>query len=84
MAEKQLIVAVEGTAALGPYWQTILSDYLDKIIRCFYGNDLSGQVDIFLPRPVFKVFLRFFTQGAFGLRLVLELESEWDFNTKGK
>ena len=33
MAEKQLIVAVEGTAALGPYWQTILSDYLDKIIR---------------------------------------------------
>lgn len=26
-------MAVEGTAALGPYWQTILSDYLDKIIR---------------------------------------------------
>ncbi|KAF3615314.1 hypothetical protein FXO37_35556 [Capsicum annuum] len=29
----KLIVAVEGTAALGPYWKTILSDYLDKIIR---------------------------------------------------
>lgn len=30
---KQLIVVVEGTAALGPYWQTIVSDYLLKIIR---------------------------------------------------
>ncbi|XP_042461759.1 mediator of RNA polymerase II transcription subunit 25-like isoform X2 [Zingiber officinale] len=43
MAEKQLIVVVEGTAALGPYWQTILNDYLDKIIRCYYGNELTGQ-----------------------------------------
>ncbi|XP_054824941.1 mediator of RNA polymerase II transcription subunit 25-like isoform X3 [Prosopis cineraria] len=33
MLEKQLIVVVETTAAMGPYWQTILSDYLDKIIR---------------------------------------------------
>lgn len=33
MAEKQLIVAVEGTAAMGPYWQIIVSDYLEKIIR---------------------------------------------------
>ncbi|WOL11721.1 mediator of RNA polymerase II transcription subunit 25 [Canna indica] len=43
MAERQLIVVVEGTAALGPYWQIILSEYLDKIVRCFYGNELSGQ-----------------------------------------
>ncbi|KAK7306952.1 hypothetical protein VNO77_39602 [Canavalia gladiata] len=43
MAEKQLIVAVESTAAMGPYWETILMDYLDKIIRCFGGNDSSGQ-----------------------------------------
>ncbi|PKA55557.1 Mediator of RNA polymerase II transcription subunit 25 [Apostasia shenzhenica] len=43
MAEKQLIVIVEGTAALGPYWQTVVSDYLEKIIRCFCGNELSGQ-----------------------------------------
>ncbi|KAL2542119.1 Mediator of RNA polymerase II transcription subunit 25 [Abeliophyllum distichum] len=43
MAQKQLIVAVEGTAALGPYWQTILSDYLEKIIRSFVGNELTGQ-----------------------------------------
>ena len=33
MAEKQLIVAVEGTAAMGPHWQAVVSDYLDKIIR---------------------------------------------------
>lgn len=43
MAEKQLIVAVEGTAAMGPYWQTIVSDYIEKIIRCFCGNELNGQ-----------------------------------------
>ncbi|XP_042456573.1 mediator of RNA polymerase II transcription subunit 25-like isoform X8 [Zingiber officinale] len=43
MAEKQLIVVVEGTAALGPYWQTIRNDYLEKIIRCYYGNELTGQ-----------------------------------------
>ncbi|PKI51887.1 hypothetical protein CRG98_027720 [Punica granatum] len=39
MADKQLIVAVEGTAAVGPYWQTIVSDYLEKIIRSFCAND---------------------------------------------
>ena len=33
--KKQLIVVAEGTAALGPYWQTIVSDYLHKIIRLF-------------------------------------------------
>ncbi|KAK7821136.1 mediator of rna polymerase ii transcription subunit 25 [Quercus suber] len=44
MAEKQqLIVAVEGTAAMGHFWQTVLSDYLEKIIRCFCGNELNGQ-----------------------------------------
>ncbi|KAG6757798.1 hypothetical protein POTOM_038123 [Populus tomentosa] len=44
MAEKQLIVAVEGTAAMGPFWSIIVSDYLEKIIRCYCGNELSGQV----------------------------------------
>lgn len=44
MAEKQqLIVAVEGTAAMGHFWQTVLSDYLEKIIRCLCGNELNGQ-----------------------------------------
>ncbi|KAK7310018.1 hypothetical protein RJT34_07207 [Clitoria ternatea] len=43
MAEKQLIVAVETTAAMGPYWQTILADYIDKIIRSFGGNESTGQ-----------------------------------------
>ncbi|GFP94589.1 mediator of RNA polymerase ii transcription subunit 25 [Phtheirospermum japonicum] len=53
MISKQLIVAVEGTAAIGPFWQTIVSDYLDKIIRyslslshcfffvCFMGVEFS-------------------------------------------
>ncbi|KAL0327034.1 UNVERIFIED_CONTAM: Mediator of RNA polymerase II transcription subunit [Sesamum angustifolium] len=43
MSPKQLIVAVEGTAAIGPFWQTIVSDYLDKIIRCFCGNEPTCQ-----------------------------------------
>ncbi|KAK6134042.1 hypothetical protein DH2020_032221 [Rehmannia glutinosa] len=43
MVPKQLIVAVEGTAAIGPFWQTIVSDYLDKIIRSFCGNESLGQ-----------------------------------------
>ncbi|XVE91389.1 hypothetical protein REPUB_Repub01dG0005500 [Reevesia pubescens] len=43
MAEKQLIVAVEGTAAMGPYWSIVVSDYLDKIIRCFCSSELTGQ-----------------------------------------
>ncbi|KAE9605673.1 hypothetical protein Lal_00025102 [Lupinus albus] len=43
MAEKQLIVAVESTAAMAPYWDTLLLGYLDKIIRCFGGNDSTGQ-----------------------------------------
>lgn len=37
--KKQLILCVEGTAALGPYWRTILSDYLDKVIRSFCDNE---------------------------------------------
>ncbi|KAL0408834.1 UNVERIFIED_CONTAM: Mediator of RNA polymerase II transcription subunit [Sesamum radiatum] len=48
MSSKQLIVAVEGTAAIGSFWQTIVSDYLDKIIRCFCGNEPTGQFAISL------------------------------------
>nr|KAJ0212120.1 hypothetical protein LSAT_V11C400164310 [Lactuca sativa] len=33
--KKQLILVVEGTAALGPYWRTIVSDYLEIVIRSF-------------------------------------------------
>lgn len=31
--ERSLVVAVDGTAAMGFYWKTIVSDYLDKIVR---------------------------------------------------
>ncbi|XP_021752309.1 mediator of RNA polymerase II transcription subunit 25-like isoform X1 [Chenopodium quinoa] len=44
MADKQLILVVEGTAAMGPYWKTIVSDYLDKIIRSFCSNDMITQI----------------------------------------
>ncbi|MFS8028557.1 putative mediator complex, subunit Med25, von Willebrand factor type A [Helianthus anomalus] len=37
--KKQLILVVEGTAAMGPYWRTIVSDYLEKVIRSFCDND---------------------------------------------
>ncbi|CAN8313269.1 unnamed protein product [Cochlearia groenlandica] len=40
---KQLIVVAEGTAALGPYWHTIVSDYLEKIIRSFCAGEVNGE-----------------------------------------
>lgn len=43
MAEKQLIVVVEGTAAMGPFWNTIVSDYLEKIIRSFCASEMTSQ-----------------------------------------
>lgn len=43
MAEKQLIVVVETTAAMGPYWDTLQMDYLEKIVRCLGGNESTGQ-----------------------------------------
>ncbi|XP_051146160.1 mediator of RNA polymerase II transcription subunit 25-like isoform X2 [Andrographis paniculata] len=67
MVPKQLIVAVEGTAALGPYWKTIVSDYLDKIIRSFCGNDSSGQP----PAPQVELSLVMFNaHGSYSACLV--------------
>ncbi|XP_073030982.1 mediator of RNA polymerase II transcription subunit 25-like [Primulina eburnea] len=43
MVPKQLIVAVEGTAATGPFWRTIVSDYLEKIVRSFCGSETTSQ-----------------------------------------
>ena len=40
--ERQLVVAVEGTAAMGPYWSTIVADYVEKIMR--YASFLSCSV----------------------------------------
>ncbi|KAI3763881.1 hypothetical protein L2E82_13879 [Cichorium intybus] len=37
--KKQLVLVVEGTAALGPYWRTIVTDYLEKVIRSFCDSD---------------------------------------------
>ncbi|XP_058775395.1 mediator of RNA polymerase II transcription subunit 25 [Vicia villosa] len=45
MAEKQVIIVVESTAAMGPYWDTLQMDYLDKIVRSISisGNESTGQ-----------------------------------------
>ncbi|ONM21471.1 Mediator of RNA polymerase II transcription subunit 25 [Zea mays] len=42
-ADRQLVVAVEGTAALGPYWSTIVAEYVEKIVRSFCASELPGQ-----------------------------------------
>lgn len=35
--ERKLILAVEGTAAMGPLWDTMVADYLETIIRSFHS-----------------------------------------------
>ncbi|KAI3699136.1 hypothetical protein L2E82_43198 [Cichorium intybus] len=40
---KQLVLVVEGTAAMGPYWRTIVSDYLEKIIRSFCEDSVNNS-----------------------------------------
>ncbi|XP_066320890.1 mediator of RNA polymerase II transcription subunit 25-like isoform X3 [Miscanthus floridulus] len=42
-AERQLVVVVEGTAALGPYWSTIVTDYVEKITRSFCASEVPGK-----------------------------------------
>ncbi|GAB2297060.1 hypothetical protein Dimus_031163 [Dionaea muscipula] len=52
-ADKQLIVVVESSAALGYHWPTIVSDYLEKIVRrhmtlqypcrSFVGSEMTEQ-----------------------------------------
>ncbi|KAL8248596.1 hypothetical protein R6Q59_005464 [Mikania micrantha] len=49
--KKQLIVVVEGTAALGGHWRTIFSDYLQKLIRSFCGGkEANPDVQLALVR----------------------------------
>ncbi|KAJ3683442.1 hypothetical protein LUZ60_013669 [Juncus effusus] len=43
MGERQLVVAVETTGAVGPYWNSFISDYIEKIVRSFHANEVSGQ-----------------------------------------
>lgn len=53
MAEKQLIVAVEGTAAMGPFWNAMLTEYLDKIIRLSVYLTVSTFLFIYLLFQIF-------------------------------
>ncbi|KAF7827844.1 mediator of RNA polymerase II transcription subunit 25 [Senna tora] len=68
MAEKQLIVAVEGTAAIGPYWSTIRTDYLEKIIR------FCAFIQVFMQKPANSnaefALVNFTTHGCYSACLV--------------
>ncbi|KAK4715371.1 hypothetical protein R3W88_013709 [Solanum pinnatisectum] len=59
MMKKKLIVVVEGTCAMGPFWKTIISDYLEKMIRSFAEADSIEQNpstgDVELSLVVFNV-----------------------------
>ncbi|KAL8229009.1 hypothetical protein R6Q57_013909 [Mikania cordata] len=49
--KKQLIVVVEGTAALGGHWRTNFSDYLQKLIQSFCGGkEANPDVQLALMR----------------------------------
>lgn len=70
MADKQLIVIVDVTAAMGPYWQTILSDYLEKIIRFLVKIisflNLIPSVLMLNFKTLCYIFLYLFMIGFFG------------------
>lgn len=70
MADKQLIVIVDVTAAMGPYWQTILSDYLEKIIRFLVKIisflNLIPSVLMLNFKTLCYIFLCLFMIGFFG------------------
>lgn len=41
--DRQLVLVIEGTAALGPYWPLLRSEYIDNILRVFSGNEMGEQ-----------------------------------------
>ncbi|XP_024364981.1 mediator of RNA polymerase II transcription subunit 25 isoform X2 [Physcomitrium patens] len=46
MSQRQLVVAVEATGALGPFWSVLLTEYVDKIVRAFFdesNNQKNGS-----------------------------------------
>ncbi|KAM7484531.1 hypothetical protein LguiA_000540 [Lonicera macranthoides] len=69
MADKQLVVAVEATAAMGPFWQTILHDYIDKIIRSFVGTEATGQKPLSAPNVELSL-VTFNAHGSYSAYLV--------------
>ncbi|XP_059639518.1 mediator of RNA polymerase II transcription subunit 25-like [Cornus florida] len=54
MAEKRLLLVVDGTVEMAPHWSTILRDYIEKITRYFCGN-VSASQDNSATRPAFAV-----------------------------
>ncbi|KAI3502636.1 hypothetical protein L1887_30835 [Cichorium endivia] len=74
---KQLVLVVEGTAAMGPYWRTIVSDYLEKIIRSFCEDSANNS---WLPdSPIVELALvNYNFHGAYSSSLVQR--SSWTKN----
>lgn len=50
--ERQLVIAVEGTAALAPFWSTILADYVEKIVRYACAPDSPLLFSSLLSSPL--------------------------------
>ncbi|XP_071730158.1 uncharacterized protein [Rutidosis leptorrhynchoides] len=45
LEKKQVVLVVEGTTALGPYWPTILKDHLSNLIRSFCDDGSSSSYE---------------------------------------
>lgn len=52
---KHLVLVVEGTPTMGLYWQTILYDYLRKIIKYFTYSTLHISISISIEIVVTSV-----------------------------
>ncbi|KAI5082202.1 hypothetical protein GOP47_0001945 [Adiantum capillus-veneris] len=60
---RQLMLVVEGTAALGHHWELLRTEYLDKIIRSFCDGEGLNQKT---PGPVVEMALVvFYTHGPY-------------------
>ncbi|KAL8196371.1 hypothetical protein R6Q57_024666 [Mikania cordata] len=72
--KKQLVLVVEATAALGPYWWTIVSDYLQEIIRKFCGNEAREATSSIVQLAL----VQFHAHGSYSSCLVKR--SSWERN----
>ncbi|KAL6177901.1 hypothetical protein ACLB2K_049422 [Fragaria x ananassa] len=80
-AEKWLMVVVDGTAAMGPYWKSILSDYLEKIIRNICGQSSADQ-DASAGAAVYLGLVQYNSHGL-GNSGCLMQASPWTRNVEG-
>ncbi|GJU21219.1 zinc finger, CCHC-type containing protein [Tanacetum coccineum] len=54
--KQQLVLVVEGTAALAPHWPTILEDYLSKLIRaCMFAPLFPSLSELIMGILAFRI-----------------------------